>query len=296
MSRIHEALQKARDEWQPGEPLRLPTIEEMLQADLTALPPEAAPSSGAADQRELLLAGCNREPRSLDKKRMLFSTADSDPHGREQFRTLRSRLYQFRNIRPLSVIAISSAVAAEGKSFTSANLAHVLALQHDRRVLLIDCDLHRGTLAEMLGAPGSPGLSDYLLGEQPLMSVVQFGAQDNIFFIPSGRRVSQPGELVADPRLGRLLAEMRTLFDWIVIDTAPALQFSEASMIADLSDGVLLVVGAGSTPVHLVKRACQEFKKQALLGVVLNRAEEITADYKYYYSEAPQAPEGATVQ
>lgn len=295
MSRIHEALQKARDESQPGEPSRFPTIEEMLHAELSALPPQEPAQPRSGEQGDLFLAGCSREPRLLDKKSMLFSTTGSDPHGREQFRTLRSRLYQFRSIRPLSVIAVTSAVSGEGKSFTSANLAHVFALQRDRRVLLIDCDLHRGRLAEMLGTPSSPGLTDHLMGEQSLAGVVQFGAQDNIFFIPSGRRVSQPGELVVDPRMGKLLSEMRTLFDWIIIDTPPALQFSDASMLGDLSDGVLLVVGAGSTPTNLVKRACQEFKKQELLGVILNRTEEVDADYKYYYAEPAEATEEAGV-
>lgn len=222
---------------------------------------------------------------------MIFLADETHEAGQEPFRTLRSRLYQMRGTGSLKVIVVSSAVPGEGKSFVSANLAHAFALQSGRRALLIDADLRRaGGVSTLLEAPSTPGLSDYLLGEKSAENIIQTGSVENLYFIPCGRRAPKPGELVGDSKFGTLIEQLRPAFDWIIIDTPPILPISDARMIADLSDGVLMVVNARSTLAHLAKRAAQEFRRESLLGVLLNRTTEPSAmyysDYGYGYGSA----------
>jgi capsular exopolysaccharide synthesis family protein len=223
---------------------------------------------------------------------MIFLEDNTNTAGQEQFRTLRSRLYQLRGTGSLHVIVISSAIPGEGKSFVAANLAHAFALQSDRQALLIDADLRRdGGLSSMLGAPARPGLTDYLLGEESAENIIQKGSLENLYLIPCGRRISKSAELVGNSRFGLLIEKLRPVFDWIIIDTPPVLPISDARTIADLSDGVLLVVNARSTMAHLAKRATHQFRRESLLGVVLNKTAEPSATYysTYGYGSEYQA-------
>jgi capsular exopolysaccharide synthesis family protein len=275
MSRIYEALQKAQNEHRNDQPSSVSVIEEMIRPRW-----EAAPQKETVD-RGPVLSLATRKAWSPEKKRMPFFD-EADSIGKEQFRTLRSRLYQLREQRKLSALLISSAMAEEGKSFTAANLAHVFALQPERRVVLVDCDLRRGSLASFLGAPHTPGLSEYLNGECALEEVLQAGGAENFFLLPCGSRVQQPGELIASPRMAKLVEQLRARFDWVIVDTPPATLFSDASVLADLCDGVLLVVKSGATPIRMAKNASLEFKKKSLLGVVLNKSAEVLQDSSYY--------------
>jgi protein-tyrosine kinase len=283
MSRIYEALQKAqKDQWSEG-PTGFSVVDEIIR------PKWQAPRVKEGPEHGLLLTDATQQVWSPDKVRMPFFDG-ADSIGKEQFRTLRSRLYQLREQRKLSALLISSAMAEEGKSFTAANLAHVFALQRERRVVLVDCDLRRGTLASFLGGPSTPGLSEYLAGKCSMQEILQTGGPENFFLIPCGTRIQQPAELIAGPRMGKLMEQLRARFDWIILDTPPATLFSDASVLADLCDGVLLVVKSGATPIRLAKNASLEFKKKSLLGVVLNKSTDILHDSTYYAYSANGEP------
>jgi tyrosine-protein kinase Etk/Wzc len=163
------------------------------------------------------------------------------------------------------------------------NLAQAIARQHERRVLLIDADLRAAALHVAMGAPSWPGLSDCLMGEADEFSIIQSNPQDNLFFIPAGRSVSNPAELLSNTRLKGLLDRIAPTFDWIIVDSPPVLLVSDASVLAGLCDGVLFVVRAASTAFDLAQTASQEFRGKNLLGFVLNRAEE-QATYEGAYS------------
>jgi capsular exopolysaccharide synthesis family protein len=205
--------------------------------------------------------------------------------GMEEFRTLRSRLNQFRAGSPLKKLLISSAVPAEGKSFVAANLAQALAKTHDCRVLLIDADLRSPHLHHYLGAPASPGLTDYLSGGIPEWTVIQRSPLPNLCFLPSGSATANAAEILARPRWSRLLEKTAIIFDWIIVDSPPVIPVSDATVLAEACDGVVIVVRAGSTPHPMVQRGQAEFRSTPLLGVVLNRA--ATKDYygSHYYSQ-----------
>jgi capsular exopolysaccharide synthesis family protein len=292
MSRIHEALQKARTQ-QSGDVRELPSIDEIIATGV-GLPEPAKPSVAASypvppemlettADRASILAHCSKRDWPIKGNNLIFLADETHAAGQEQFRTLRSRLYQMRGMGRLEVLVVSSAIPGEGKSFVSANLAHAFALQSDRRVLVIDADLRRaGGLTTLLEAPTASGLTDYLLGERSAEQIIQTGSVKNLFLIPCGKRVAKPGELIGDTRFGALIEQLRPAFDWIIIDTPPVLPIADARTIAELGDGVLMVVNARSTLTHLAKRAVEEFRRDRLLGVVLNRTSEASASY---YSE-----------
>ncbi len=309
MSRIHEALKKAEQERAASQGSPSPSypapetertreaVTESPVAVATAMPhagvppagvplTSAMPSFASPFSVDALLARCPQVQWSPDEKTMLFFNGDDNARGTEEFRTLRSRLYHAREKMTLKKILVTSALPKEGKSFTSANLAQVLVRQHGRRVLLIDADLRGPRLHMMLGTTSSPGLSDYLQGKADEFSIMQQGPMENLFFIPSGDQISDPAELVANGRLKALMQRVEALFDWIIIDSPPAVPVSDASVLAKACDGVLLVVRSNATPVDMGRRARQEFPDEALVGVVLNGTDSDATPYSRYYYES----------
>jgi protein-tyrosine kinase len=298
MSRIHEALKKAEQERaaqlqsMPAQSIPEPAAPVMPAITSQPLGREGVPltagmpSFGSPFTLDALLTRCTPQAWSPDRKTMLFFNGDDNARGMEEFRTLRSRLYHARERMSLKKILVTSALPKEGKSFTAANLAQVLVRQHGRRVLLIDADLRNPRLHAMLGTPASPGLADYLQGNADEFSITRLGPLENFFFIPGGQEISDPGELVANGRLKVLLQRVEGLFDWIVIDSPPAVPVSDASLLAKVCDGVLIVVRSNATPVDVARRARQEFPEEALVGVVLNGTNADEIPYARYYYDA----------
>jgi capsular exopolysaccharide synthesis family protein len=225
------------------------------------------------------LCSWNPSPKST-----LFFDGRSSTMGAEEFRTLRSHLYLIRGQRELQKLLITSPLRLEGKTFTAVNLAGVLVRQKERRALLIDADLRSSKVHLALGAPLTPGLSDYLSGAADEFAVIQRGSVDNLYFIPGGKPAADPSELIGNGRLKLLLERLAPVFDWIIIDSPPVVPVSDAKLLADLCDGILVVIHAGVTPSDLAQRACQEFREKDLLGVVLNRVDAGTTYGSYYQS------------
>ena len=197
MSRIHDALKRAEQER---------ATSTGGHVETTFAPPEVPPvsmpqlaQSGAAVTSmasgfsyEGLLARCPQTNWTPDLRTMLFFQDDENRIGAEAFRTLRSRLYQIREKLPLKRLMVTSALPKEGKSFVTANLGQVLVRQHGRRALIIDADLRSPGMHRHLGAPQTPGLSEYLLGECDEFSVLQRSSMENLFFLPGGPPPFQP--------------------------------------------------------------------------------------------------------
>ncbi|HEY4978724.1 MAG TPA: CpsD/CapB family tyrosine-protein kinase [Candidatus Acidoferrum sp.] len=296
MSRIHEALKKAAEE-------KSSRLSSTASADIvdvandvartTASFPSAAllpqipglPADGSQPllRFEELVKKCAHPKWQLDSRTSVFHGEDNDKTGAERFRTLRSRLYQIAGTRQLKRVLITSSIPAEGKTFVAANLAQSIVRQNDRRVLLIDADLRASRLHLGLGAPSTPGLTDYLRGEVDEFAVIQRGLEGNLCFIPGGSLVSNPSELLLGERMKRLLDMVTPIFDWVILDSPPALPVHDASMLADLCDGVLFVVRAGYTDFELAEKASSEFHDKNLLGVVLNCVEKGESYGEYYY-------------
>jgi protein-tyrosine kinase len=290
VSRIHEALKKAEQDRAAAQGLR---VEPSEIAEVGATSPshglESSPSSAVQSvpsfspqfTLDAMLARCVPLNWSPDKKTMLFYDSDQ-ARGTEEFRTLRSRLYQMREKHPLKKVLVTSSLPREGKSFVAANLAQAMVRQQGRRALLIDGDLRAARLHVTLGTAASPGLSEYLLGEADEFGVMQRGAMENLFLIPSGRSTPNPAELIANGRLKLLLSRVESLFDWIIIDTPPVIPVSDAGLMANHCDGVLMVVRSNATPADIARKARAEFDDKLLLGVVLNGNKSGPAAYTYY--------------
>jgi protein-tyrosine kinase len=295
MSRIHEALKKAEQERSAqssvGVDPNLAAAAAVIHNPAISASPMAEPgvrdihaSDGAPFLRfDDLIKRCAHPEWKPGPRSSLFHLADNAKIGAERFRTLRSRLYQIAAARPLRRILVTSSVPAEGKTFVAANLAHSIARQPDRRVLLIDADLRAPRLHLTLGAPNTPGLTDYLRGEADKYAVIQKGPEENLCFIPCGHDVSNPSELLLGDQMKELLDLVTPMFDWVILDSPPALLVHDASSLADLCGGVLFVVKAGSTSYETAEKASSEFHSEKVLGVVLNHTEKSVGYGGYYY-------------
>jgi protein-tyrosine kinase len=301
MSRIHEALKKAAQDRNAQGGKR--SVSDLVDLTTETTDPLVAAESGQhLDARtglldrvdigtlpfEVFARRFSRVAWKLEPRGSVFSAQANDPIGAEKFRTLRSRLYQIASVQPLKTILVTSSMPAEGKTFIAANLAQSFTRQTDRRILLIDADLRASRLHLLLGAPAKPGLTDYLLGEADEFQITQMGPEGNLCLIPGGREVSNPSEILHSERMKHLLQRMSQAFDWIILDSPPALAVHDASILADMCDGVLFVVRAGSTDFELAEKASLEFREKNLLGVVLNRVQAGDTYGGYYYGSTAE--------
>jgi len=291
MSRIHDALKKAAEE------------KSALGAAAATSSEPAHIAEGTVERRPLyagdhgmgmpellrfneLKEKCPKAHWKLAPGANVFVNGSRASQAAEQFRTLRSRLYQIRSSKRLKTILVTSGVSAEGKTFVMSNLAQALVRQRDRRVLIIDGDLRRAGQHVALGAPEGPGLADYLSGSADLLSIIQFGPIENLCLIPAGTATTsrEPSDLLSGPEFKHLLDLLTPVFDWILIDSPPVVPVADATIMAALCDGVLMVVKADSTDFQLSQKACQEFQEDKLIGVVLNSVEKIAGYDSYAYT------------
>ena len=296
MSRIHEALQKAQQEravMLQGDVAALQNEPAKVETSGTDSAPAAAsnfhsqttviaPLVGDSLPFDEITRHCAHPRWHLDPSENVFLTSDQSSHAAEQFRTLRSRLYQLRGNQPLQTVLITSSLPAEGKTFLANNLAQSFVRKQGCRVLLIDADLRRSRLNVPLGAPVAPGLTDYLRGDSTEMAVIQHGQKGNLCLISGGNQVTDPSELLSNGRLKLLIDRMKLAFDWIIVDSPPCLPVADASGLADLCDGVLLVVRAASTPAEVAQKTCKELQNKNVIGVVLNAVEKQHSNSNYY--------------
>jgi len=303
MSRIHDALMRAQQE-RAG----LDGASSMAApAEMPLAPPE--PRAVAAPEPSALLTSAPEQPGGLTYDQLErrcavrawsfavgrnVSASDDNARGLEELRTLRTRLYQVRGNMPLKIVLIASSLPGEGKTFLSCTLPQMIVRQRGRRALLIDGDLRLPRLHQEFGAPSSPGLSDYLKGDVDECAALQRGPVEGLMLMAGGTEVANPAELLAGNGLRRLVDRVAPCFDWVFIDSPAAVPIADANMIANVCDGVLMVVKAGSTPYDLAQRARNEFRHKPIVGVVLNRVEAHTSYSSYYYRRyGDQARKGA---
>ncbi len=223
MSRIHEALKKAEEERNSAQPTGYSEIataqlpEEAVDPPAASIPVMHSQATGSGSfgsqlTYDALFARASESKWQPNPKTMLFFNEEEQAYGTEEFRTLRSRLYQVRERQSLKKLMVTSALPQEGKSFVSANLAQAMVRQHGRKALLVDADLRASQLHRTLGTNATPGLAEYLLGESDEFGVMQRGPMENLFFIPAGRLVSNPAELLANGRLKFLFNRLGLAF------------------------------------------------------------------------------------
>jgi len=219
--------------------------------------------------------------------RIVFFT-EPESLAAEKFRFLGVRLRQMRQSRSLKKVLVTSTIPEEGKSLVSVNLAGVLARRKEK-VLLIEGDLRRPTLADRLGLGGLAGLAEWLQGGLQTPSNIYHLAGPGFWIMPAGDPPANPLELMQTGRLSTLMGQLATLFDWIIVDSPPLLPLADTIVWIRMTDGTLLVTREGKTEKSLLQRGLEMIKKSDLLGVVLNGCSNPDHDSYYYRRYSPPA-------
>jgi capsular exopolysaccharide synthesis family protein len=219
------------------------------------------------------------EPGSANKRRIAMLRPDS--FAAEQFRTLRARLDSIAAQHPLRTIAIASALPGEGKTLAAVNLAAVSAMSVGRRVLLVDCDLRRPRVCATLGVAPEVGLAEVLKDVASLPEAVIKVDGLNLEVLGVRMQPPNPSELLASQRMRSLVEEAARSYDRVIFDVPPTLALPDAKTVCDFSDGVVLVVRAGSTPSEDVAATLDVIDRRRVLGLVLNGLEDSPQRYGY---------------
>jgi len=218
----------------------------------------------------------------------------------EQYQGLRLTIERMARSRGVKVIAISSPAAGDGKTVTAVNLAGALARGADERVLLIDADLRRPSIAGLFGIRNSEaGLADTLSDDRiGFGQVVKHARGLGLSVITAGIARGRISEILRSPRLEQLLTEARSQYGYIVLDTPPLLPVFDAALLAKLVDGVLMVVAANRTPRKLLGESLNLLDPAKVLGIVFNRDERplfgyYNSYYREYFPDRPGLPSEA---
>ena len=203
----------------------------------------------------------------------------------ESYRHLRTSLLLSSAGKPPKTILITSSQPAEGKTTTGINTAFMLA-QTGAEVLMIDCDLRRPRLHAQFELPNTKGLTTWLSGEKNLDVLIQTCEKaPNLKVLTSGPVPPNPAELLGSEEMRKLLNILSEKFNHIIIDSPPAISFTDASILSTMVDGVILVVHGGRSSRAVVRRAKQQLLDVGahVFGVVLNNV-KVDARDDYYYS------------
>jgi protein-tyrosine kinase len=206
----------------------------------------------------------------------------------EQYRSLRTRLSSSNPRGRSRVLVITSSAAGEGKSVTTANLGVVMAEVRHHRVLILDADFRRSSLASLFGLKSSPGLIEVLQRGLPVEKAIQRTPVKNLQLISAGDTHGiNPAELLSSKRAGAVFDDLRDRYSYVLVDTPPTSDVADAGIVGQMSDGVLLVIRMGKTPQPVVKQIVQTLQGSHvnLVGCVLTGAEDSTTPYNYYYDD-----------
>ena len=214
----------------------------------------------------------------------------------EAYKLLRTKLqFSFADENACRVIGVSSALTGEGKSLSAVNLAYTMS-QLNQRVLLIDCDMRRPSLAAKLPIQKAPGLSDFLAGQISADKLIQLcGLKDDeraFHVVSAGRNPPNPMELLSSARMAKMIDRLRQNYDYIILDLPPVGEVGDALAVAKLTDGMLLVVRQNYCNRIALGAAVRQFEfvDTKMLGVVYNCASENGRGYgrgyyKRYYKK-----------
>lgn len=306
MSHIFDALQRAEADRSGVEldafdlPTELLQITESQSRNIAVRPEPADP--GIAAELVAAVDEATREqisvdsaaslpfqslPVSLPPYNKLVSVTEKDGLAAEKFRFLAVRLRHLQQQRSLRRLLITSSMPEEGKSTVAANLACTLANKKSQKILLVEGDLRRPTMASTFGLGSVRGMSEYLQSPANAALPIYRLEAVGIWIIPAGAVPENPLELIQSGRLSVLMNQLNSSFDWIVTDSPPILPLADTSVLARLSDAILLVARQGTTGKEQLKRAAEAVEKSKLLGTVVNSStSSLHSDYyqRYGYS------------
>jgi capsular exopolysaccharide synthesis family protein len=239
--------------------------------------------------RVLNISAHPRAPRDgerFDLAEQLISLNAPDSFVADQYRGLRHIVERLRQELGIQVFAVTSPAPGDGKTVTTLNLAGSIAQSPDARVLVIDADLRRPSVAEYLGLASmrAPGLADAVEKyDVDLPRVVRSLERYNLSVLPAGSPRNSPYELLNSARIEALIKDARRQYDCILIDTPPAVPMPDCRLIERWVDGFFIVVAAHKTPKKLVAETLNVFDPAKVLGLIFNGDDEPASGYYGYY-------------
>ena len=292
MSLVEKALEKLRASGQLGSPAprgRPAQVTERIgsAASGPADPHPAVSTPFTADQARRVV---RIDERTLREARVL-SPEDESRRAADEFRAIKREIigvafadtgdhsYQRR------LVAMSSALAGDGKTHTCINLALSIARERDCSVVLIDADVAKPHVSQLLGVADEPGLIDLLASNAlDVRSVLLPTDRSGLWVLPAGRRSELATELLASQRMRDVCAQLAALMpnSILLLDSPPILMTSEAVVLVAVAGQVLLVVKAGETPQHAVAEAIDKIGDRGRIRLVLNQA-DVRGLSSYYY-------------
>lgn len=222
--------------------------------------------------------------RLLDSKRKLITKYDPKSPISEQYRTIRTNILFSSVDEEIRTLMVTSSGPGEGKSTTAANLAVVFA-QQGKTVLLVDADLRKPTVHYTFNTLNASGLTSVLTNQMSLMEAVQANDEKNLFVLSSGPIPPNPSELLSSRAMQHFMDKALEEFDMILFDTPPVLAVTDAQILANISQGSVLVVSSGSTEKEslLKTKELLSASNGKILGVVLNNKKQDKKSSYYYY-------------
>lgn len=216
-------------------------------------------------------------------KRAKILNDKSSFHVKEAYKALRTNIVFTIPHDAAKKIIVTSALAGEGKSTNCLNIAISFA-QTGAKVILIDCDLRKPNVANLLNIVSTPGLSNVLANLNTIDSVIVHSDYANLDVVPSGDMPPNPSELLGSQTMKDTLAKLSEIYDYIFLDTSPINIVTDAAVMSEMVDGVLLVVRQGRTDKESVAEAVKKlgFVDANILGFVLNgRLTDLKVGYRY---------------
>ena len=203
---------------------------------------------------------------------------------KEAYKTLRTNVTLSLPDEGHRIIAFTSAEPHDGKTTNAINFAISLG-QIDKKVLLIDCDLRKPMVAKMLELDSSAGLSDMISGQARARDVLLHSSEHSIDVIPAGNLTPDPTLLLQSDRMKMTIQELKKVYDYIVIDLPPATVVTDASLLADIIDGFILVIRHNTTDYRSVSDMMEQLNlaNAQIIGFVYNDATAGEGHYDYNY-------------
>ncbi len=266
MSKIEEALKKAKQARGKGEAAAAPASEVFL---------EDAPEYTRTRFQEV-------DPKQAEANRIVTLSGEST-HITEQYRMLRTQILQKTEGEGDNCLMVTSSVDGEGKSTTAINLAVAIAKEVHKTVLLVDADLRRPSIHKYLGLTPEQGLSHYLLDNVPLENLLIRTGVEKLTFLPAGSPMVDSTEILRSTRMQELIREVKERYKnrYVIFDTTPLLQTADSCVLAQFMDGIVFVVQAEKTPRKEVAEALKLLEDRNVLGMVMNNFAVTEKHYQY---------------
>ncbi len=290
MSQLFDALHRSEAERSGRDPAGLSGPLELLEVAERQVAQHQVVPGAAEDEHQNQKTGVdqfNQFPSAsvlVSPQSELVCVTDEESLAAEKFRFLSVRLRHLQQKHPLKRVLITSAMAEEGKSLVAANLACALARKQQQKVLLVEGDLRRPSLAKKFGLGKIPGLSELLQGKPDTAMNIHQLESLGFWILPAGSPPRDALELMQSGKLSALMDNLGAWFDWIVIDSPPVLPLGDTSVWMRLADGILFVTRPGKTTKRQLQRGLEAVEQPKVIGALLNGSTEAALTEYYYYA------------